>query len=68
MDGDAFGIEDLLSLMGLDQDVRESLAQQAQKKVQDTGVSIAMAVVESMAQSMIYSVLYMLSFTLLLWG
>lgn len=68
VDGDAFGIEDLLSLMGLDQDVRESLAQQAQKKVQDTGVSIAMAVVESMAQSMIYSVLYMLSFTLLLWG
>ena len=48
--------------------MRDSLAQQAQEKVQDTGVSIAMAVVESVAQSMIYGILYIVSFTLLLWG
>lgn len=66
--GDALSIEDLLNLLGLDQDVRDSLAQQAQEKVQDTGVSIAMAVVESVAQSMIYGILYIVSFTLLLWG
>ncbi|MDR3982281.1 MAG: CvpA family protein [Dysosmobacter sp.] len=68
IEGDALSIEDLLNLLGLDQDVRDSLAQQAQEKVQDTGVSIAMAVVESVAQSMIYGILYIVSFTLLLWG
>lgn len=68
IEGDALSIEDLLNLLGLDQDVRDSLAQQAQEKVQDTGVSIAMAVVESVAQSMIYGILYVVSFTLLLWG
>ena len=31
-------------------------------------MSIAMAVVESVAQSMIYGILYIVSFTLLLWG
>ena len=68
IEGDALSIEDLLNLLGLDQDVRDSLTQQAQDKVQDTGVSIAMAVVESVAQSMIYGILYIVSFTLLLWG
>ena len=67
-DEGALSIENLLSLLGLDQDVRDSLAQQAQEKVRDTGVSIAMAVVESVAQSMMYGILYIVSFTLLLWG
>lgn len=67
-DEGALSVEDLLSLLGLDQDVRDSLAQQAQEKVRDTGVSIAMAVVESVAQSMMYGILYIVSFTLLLWG
>ncbi len=58
----AFDIEDLLSLMGLDSDVRSSLAEQAREKVQDAGTSIAMAVVESVAQSIIYAALYILSF------
>ena len=67
-DEGTLSVEDLLSLLGLDQDVRDSLAQQAQEKVRDTGVSIAMAVVESVAQSMMYGILYIVSFTLLLWG
>ena len=47
-------IEPLLALLGLDKDVR------------GTGVSVATAVVTSIAQSMIYGVLYILSFLALL--
>ena len=61
-DGDDFSVEDLLALLGLDQEVRESLAEQAREKIEDTGVTIAMAVVESLAQSIIYGVLYIVSF------
>jgi len=61
-----FSIEDLLSMMGLDSDVRTSLAEQAQEKVQETGVSLAMAVVESVAQSFICAALYILSFIVLM--
>ena len=43
---EGFAIEDLLALMGLDEDVRNSLASQTQEKIQDTGVSLVMAVVE----------------------
>lgn len=61
-----FQIEDLLTLMGLDEEVRDSLAESARKTVRDTGVSIATAVVESIARSMIYGVLYILSFLALM--
>lgn len=61
-DGDDSSVEDLLALLGLDQEVRESLAEQAREKIEDTGVTIAMAVVESLAQSIIYGVLYIVSF------
>lgn len=57
-----FEIEDLLALMGIDGDVRDSLAQQAQERVRDAGATIAMAVVESVAQTIIYGGLYILSF------
>ena len=60
-DGD-FGIEELLALVGLDADVRESLAQQAQDAVRDTGVSVAAAVVSSITGSMVYGLLYILAF------
>lgn len=63
---DDFRIKDLLALLGLDEDVRDSLAESARETVRDTGVSIATAVVESIAQSMIYGVLYILSFLALL--
>ena len=59
---EGFAIEDLLVLMGLDEDVRNSLASQTQEKIQDTGVSLAMAVVESLAQSILYAALFLVSF------
>ena len=65
-DGEAFGIEELLALLGLDEDVRDSLAESARETVRDTGVSVATAVVESIAQSIIYGLLYILSFLVLL--
>ena len=59
---EGFAIEDLLALMGLDEDVRNSLASQTQEKIQDTGISLAMAVVESLAQSILYAALFLVSF------
>ena len=63
---EGFAIEDLLALMGLDEDVRNSLASQTQEKIQDTGVSLVMAVVESLAQSILYAALFLVSFVGLL--
>ena len=57
-----FEIRDLLALMGLDEDVREDLAGQAQEKIRDTGVSLAMAVAESVAESILYAALFLHSF------
>ena len=59
-------LEDLLERLGMDRDVRESMAKRAGETVRDTGVSIAAAVVESMARSLIYGTLYILSFAVLL--
>lgn len=64
--GEGFGIEDLLALLGVDEDVRDSIAQQAQDTVRDTGVSVASAVVESIAGTMIYGALFLLSFLVLM--
>ena len=59
-------IEPLLALLGLDKDVRGSLVKKTEETVRDTGVSVATAVVTSIAQSMIYGVRYSLSFLALL--
>lgn len=61
-----FQIEDLLELLGMDEAMRDSLAERARETVRDTGVSLATAVVESIAQSIIYGVLYILSFVALM--
>ena len=58
--------QDLLAILGLDDEVRSRLAEEVQEKVRDTGASIAAAVVESMARSFIYGTLYILSFAVLL--
>ena len=58
-------LEELLSLLGLDTEVRDSMAEKAKDTVRDTGVSVAAAVVTSIAQSIIYGVLYILSFVAL---
>ena len=63
---DPSAIQDLLSILGLDDEVRSHLAEEVQEKVRDTGASIAAAVVESMARSLIYGTLYILSFAVLL--
>ena len=59
-------VEDLLALLGLDEDVRSSLADQAEERIRDTGASIVSAVVESMVGSVAYGVLFILSFLALL--
>ena len=65
---DPSAIQDLLAILGLDDEVRSRLAEEVEEKVRDTGASIAAAVVESMARSFIYGTLYILSFAvLLLW-
>ena len=64
--GEETRAEDLLALLGLDEDVRGSLAEQAEERVRDTGASIVSAVVESMVGSVAYGVLFILSFLLLL--
>ena len=63
---DGFAIEDLLALMGLDEDVRESLLGDIQEKAVDTGVNVATAIVESVVQSLLYGVLFLLSFLALM--
>ena len=63
---DPSAIQDLLAILGLDDEVRSRLAEEVQEKVRDTGASIAAAVVESMVRSFIYGTLYILSFAVLL--
>lgn len=63
---DGFAIEDLLALMGLDEDVRESLLGDIQEKAVDSGVNVATAIVESVVQSLLYGVLFLLSFLALM--
>ena len=58
-------LEGLLSLLGLDTEVRSSLMEKTRDTVRDTGVSAVTAVVTVVAQSMIYGVLYILSFVAL---
>lgn len=57
-----FDIQDLLALMGLDQDVRDSLTEEIQEKAVDAGTTIATAAVESVVRSVLYGVVFLLSF------
>ncbi|MDD3347921.1 CvpA family protein [Oscillibacter sp.] len=59
------GVEELLALLGIDSDVRDTLTEKAQEAVRDTGVSVATAVVQSVAQTILYGTLYILSFAAL---
>lgn len=56
----------LLKLLGLDEDPARSLADSAQEKVRDTGVSVLTAVAESMAENILHVLLFALSFFLIL--
>lgn len=65
IEGD-FDAESLLALLGLDAEVREDLAERAGETIRETGVTLAMAVAESLARSVLYGALYILSFLALL--
>lgn len=53
---------ELLSMLGLDEEVKESITNRAEQTIRDTGASVISAVVESLCRSMIYGLLYLLSF------
>lgn len=55
-------IGELLELLGMDEDVRGRLTEQAENAVRDRGAAVAEAVVESVAYSFIYGALYILVF------
>lgn len=61
-----FGAEDLLGLLGVNEDRMEALAEQAREAVRDTGVSLLTAVAECVTEPVLYSVLLLLSFAVLL--
>ena len=55
-------IGELLSMLGLDEEVKEGITNRAEQTIRDTGVSVISAVVESLCRSVIYGLLYILSF------
>ena len=55
-------IGELLSMLHLDEDVRESIADRAEQTVRETGASVIAAVVESLCRTAIYGLLYILAF------
>ena len=57
--------QDILQRMGLDGSLTHSLSDTIAKKVQDTGVSLLTAIVESVAESLIHAVLFVLTFVVL---
>lgn len=57
---------ELLKLMGWDDTLTKSLSDRAAEKVQETGVSLAMAVVDSVMESFVYMLLFALSFVVLM--
>lgn len=59
-------VENLLELMGMDPETVETLSGRAMEKLQQTGVSLATAVVESLMYSVLYGILFILSFFALL--
>lgn len=56
---------ELLKLMGWDDTLTQSLSDRAEEKVRDTGVSLSMAVVDSVMESFVYMILFVLSFAAL---
>lgn len=59
-------IAEVLALMGLDEEVRASLAERAQNMIRDTGATVVSAVVESLVRSFVYGVLFLLAFLAIL--
>ena len=59
-------VSELLTILGLDEEVRGRLSEKAEGVMRDTGAAVLEAVVESVAYSFIYGALYIIAFLLLL--
>ena len=57
--------DQLLRLMGWDEGAAQALAEKAEDRIQQTGVSLAMAVVDSVMESFVYMALLVISFIVL---
>lgn len=55
-------IGELLSMLGLDEEVKENITNRAEQTIRDTGASVISAVVESLCRSVIYGLLYIFAF------
>ena len=65
-EGTELPIQEIFGLLGLDEEVRTSLAERAQSTIQKTGATLASAVVESLVRSFVYGVLFVLAFLVIL--
>ena len=59
-------IGEVLVLLGLDGEVRESLVERAEDAVQNAGVTAAFALVKSLVRTVIHGILFVLAFLLIL--
>ena len=59
-------IGEALELLGLDEEVRESLAERAEATVRDTGATLAFALVKSLVRTVIHGILFVVAFLLIL--
>lgn len=59
-------IEELLTQLGLDEDVRKSMVEKAQESIRNTGASIAAAIVESLVYAFVHGLLFILAFLALM--
>lgn len=65
-DTEPFRIQELLTLLGLDEEVRETLAERTQTAVRNTGATVVSAIVESLVRTFIHGVLFVLAFIVIL--
>ena len=55
-------IGEVLSMLSLDEEVKENITNRAEQTIRDTGASVISAVVESLCRSVIYGLLYIFAF------
>ena len=65
-DADPGLIGEALELLGLDKEIRESLAERTEDAVRNTGATVAFALVKSLVRTVIHGVLFVLAFLLIL--
>ena len=65
-DANADRMDEVLILLGLDREIRETLLERAEETVRDTGVTAACALVRSLVRTVVHGVLFVLAFLLIL--